>query len=104
VSALTRLSEEKTHSGQPEKVGKAMRLKAIGKNQTEIERADGSTVFFSYNTPVAVFVPGKGGIVTSKKWSVTTSRHINATIERWGCSRSEVEQAEIDRLAEGVTA
>lgn len=75
-----------------------MKLKAIGPNQTEVE-TNGNIVFFSYNTPVAVFVPGRGGLVTSTKYSRTTSKHITKTIERWGCSRVEVSQAEIDKLA-----
>lgn len=79
-----------------------MKLNPIGPNQNEVEHADGRTVFFSYKTPVAVFVvPGRGGLVTKTFYSVTTSRHINKALERWGASRVEVEQAEIDKLAEG---
>jgi hypothetical protein len=76
-----------------------MKLNPIGSNQTEIECADGSTVLYSYKTPVAVFVPGRGALVTKTKYSVTTSRHINAAVERWSATRHAVEQAEIDKLA-----
>ncbi len=76
-----------------------MKLNPVGSNQTEIESADGKTVLYSYQTPVAVFLPGRGGLVTTKKWSVTTSRHINKALERWGCSRVEVDQKEIEALA-----
>lgn len=76
-----------------------MKLKSIAANQTEIEHADGRTVFFSYSTPVAIFVPGKGALVTTTKHSKTTSRHINKTIARWGATRHDVTQEAIDRLA-----
>lgn len=67
-----------------------MKLNPIGPNQTEIIKPDGTTVFFSYSTPVAVFVPGKGALCTTEKHSVTTSRHINQAVARWGSSRTNV--------------
>jgi hypothetical protein len=76
-----------------------MKLNPVGSNQTEVERADGITVFYSYKTPVAAFVPGKGGLVTKTKYSVTTSRHINKAIARWGCSKTEVTQETINSYA-----
>lgn len=76
-----------------------MKLNPIGNNQTEIEREGGVTVFYSYKTPVAAFVPGKGALCTTKKYSVTTSRHINAAVERWGATRTNVDQGVIDQLA-----
>ena len=78
-----------------------MKLTPIGSNQTELEYPSGLTVLFSYQTPVAVFVPGSGGFVTSTKYSPTTSRHVNKAIERWGCSRTEIDQAIIDERAAG---
>lgn len=53
-----------------------MKLKSIGKNQTEITIHDMKVVFFSYETPVAAFVDGTF-YRTGKKWSTTTTRHIN---------------------------
>ena len=67
-----------------------MNLKPIAANQTEVIRADGSRIFFSYRTPVAayiadgcydIFPTGSGFIRTEKKWSVTTSRHINKWLD-----------------------
>ena len=75
------------------------KLKPIASNQTELERADGVTVLYSYQTPVAVFVPGRGALCTRQKYSVTTSKHINQAVARWGATRSDVEQAEIDKYA-----
>lgn len=75
------------------------KLTPVGSNQTEIEKADGVTVFFSYSTPVAAFVPGRGVLVCKEKYSKTTSAHINKTAARWGGTVTEVPQAEIAALA-----
>ena len=53
-----------------------MQLTPIAANQTEIE-TDTARIFFSYKTPVAAYVFGKGYVRTEQFWSVTTSRHIN---------------------------
>lgn len=58
-----------------------MKLKALGANQTLLDLDGGRQVFFSYNTPVAAFIPGEGYLRTSQKWSRTTSKHINAWID-----------------------
>ena len=75
------------------------KLNPIGPNQTEIEKDNGVTVLFSYSTPVAAFVPGRGVLVSDTHYSVTTSRHINAAAERWGGTVTKVPQAEISALA-----
>jgi hypothetical protein len=72
-----------------------MKLNPIGQNQTEVNFSD-KTVFFSYKTPVAAFIPGTGYIKTSKKWSTTTSKHINQWLK--GCIASEVDQSVLDSL------
>lgn len=53
-----------------------MKLNNLGNNKTEFHLDNGAVVFFSYNTPVAAQLAGGGFIKTSKKWSVTTSKHI----------------------------
>jgi len=58
-----------------------MKLRQIGPNQTEVDFNGTLTVLFSYETPVAAFKPGTGILRTAKKWSQTTSRHINAWVE-----------------------
>ena len=77
-----------------------MKLKAIAANQNEIETSDGTLVFFSYKTPVAAFISGQGIIRTKKKWSSTTSRHINQWIGANAptATVSEVEQETLDSL------
>lgn len=75
-----------------------MKLNSIGKNQTEIELPDGTLVFFSYQTPVAAFVPGKGALCSTTKYSTTTSRHVNQAVARWGATRHDVAQSVIDQI------
>lgn len=55
-----------------------MNLTTVGANQTMITLANGAQVFFSYNTPVAAYLPGEGYLVTATKHSATTSKHVNA--------------------------
>ncbi len=74
-----------------------MKLNVVGSNQTELVKADGTTVLFSYNTPVAVFVPGRGTLCSTKKYSMTTSRHVNQQLKRYPGPRIDVEQEEVDR-------
>jgi hypothetical protein len=54
-----------------------MNLNPIRANMTELHVNDELTVLFSYKTPVAAWVSGIGYLRTDKKWSNTTSRHIN---------------------------
>ena len=76
-----------------------MKLTPIAANQTEVSYNNGTQVFFSYRTPVAAYVPSQGYIRTAKKWSVTTSRHIN----KWlgGINNvTEVTQEQLNNLVE----
>ena len=59
-----------------------MIVQQIGSNQTEVQLADGTCILYSYTTPVAALVPGKGWIRTAHKWSATTTKHINAWIRK----------------------
>jgi hypothetical protein len=54
-----------------------MKLNQIGSNQTEITTARGNKVLYSYETPVAAWTE-QGAFRTSTKYSVTTTKHINA--------------------------
>ena len=78
-----------------------MKVTPIAPNQTEVELSDGTCVLFSYKTPVAALVPGKGWIRSSTKYSPTTSRHINSwltnNVGRLDCV-PYVEQLYIDQL------
>ena len=61
-----------------------MKLNPVAANQNEVELPNGTTVFFSYKTPVACHIPGEGYFKTSKSWSRTTSKHIGQFIKRNG--------------------
>lgn len=54
-------------------------IRDLGNNKTELSTSK-MVVLFSYNTPVACEIEGKY-YRTSKKWSVTTSKHINQWLE-----------------------
>jgi hypothetical protein len=56
-----------------------MKIKSIGKNQTEIH-IENKIIFISYETPVAAWIDGQF-FKTDKKWSTTTSKHIDAWID-----------------------
>jgi len=59
-----------------------------------------ATVLYSYETPVAVHMEGIGYFKTSKKWSTTTSKHINKWLESHGASGATlISQDEIEKLA-----
>lgn len=79
-----------------------MKLNPVGPNQTEVELASGVTVFFSYKTPVAAHIPGRGYVRTDKHYSQTTTRHINQWLLSKQVTINEVEtvpQSEIEPLA-----
>lgn len=74
-----------------------MKLKPLASNMTELETTK-AVILFSYSTPVAAcMTDGSGFIRTSKRWSVTTSRHINKWLD--GAKAREVDQAELDALS-----
>lgn len=54
-----------------------MKLRHVGSNMIEFDLENGTVVLFSYDTPVAAYVPERGYIRTETYYSVTTSRHIN---------------------------
>lgn len=53
-----------------------MRLQQFGPNQT-ILHVRNAEIFFSYETPVAAFIPGRGYVRTDSYYSRTTSKHID---------------------------
>lgn len=72
-----------------------MELRQLTLSSTEVRLADGTCVLFSYKTPVAALVPGKGWIKTSTYYSRTTSKHINQWVQ---APATEVDQWDIDVL------
>jgi hypothetical protein len=74
-----------------------IRLRQIGSNQTELQ-VGGLRVLFSYETPVAGHIEGRGYFRTTEHYSTTTSRHINQYLG--GLVYEELSQEEIDQLLE----
>ena len=76
-----------------------MKVQSIGSNQAEVSLADGTEILFSYGTPVAALVPGKGWIRTAFKHSATTSKHTNAWLRKnCGGAVQTVPQWDLDQL------
>lgn len=76
-----------------------MRIKNIGSNQTVLvsKLPNGRTleVLFSYETPVAVRGPTVD-YKTDRKWSVTTSKHINKFLPQCQSRVQIVPQEDLD--------
>jgi hypothetical protein len=73
-----------------------MVLHNLGNNKTEIE-TERFIVFFSYNTPVACNDKQERKFFrTLKKWSVTTSKHVNQWLN--GANAESKEQSFFDSL------
>lgn len=70
-------------------------LQNLGSNKVQITKADGTIVFYSYNTPVAALVNGEY-YRTARKYSVTTSKHINQWLD--GVKAEEKPQEFFDAL------
>ena len=76
-----------------------MKIQQIGSNQTEVSLADGTEILFSYSTPVAALVPGKGWIRSAFKHSATTTKHVNAWLRKnCGGTVQSVPQWDLDQL------
>ena len=73
-----------------------MKVKNNGSNVTEV-KTEKATILISYSTPVACCMDdGIGFFRTNKKWSKTTSKHIN----KWlgGVEAAERDQTFFDNL------
>ena len=81
-----------------------MKLKQIGANQTEVQLSDHyeTQIFFSYEQAVCVRNVD-GCFVTDKKYSQTTSGHINKWVSGLSNIIKMVPQSEIDKLVNGVS-
>jgi hypothetical protein len=76
-----------------------MKVQQVTTTSTQISLADGTEVLYSYSTPVAALVPGKGWIRTEQFYSQTTSKHINAWLRKnCGGTVQTVPQWEVDQL------
>tara|TARA_R110002020_G_scaffold141155_4_gene312800 strand:- start:515 stop:802 length:288 start_codon:yes stop_codon:yes gene_type:complete len=73
-----------------------MKLKSISNNETEITTETGTRILFSYETPVAVINSQGDCFTTEKKYSNTTTRHINKWVN--GLNYTSVPQPVINLL------
>ena len=76
-----------------------MRLRQLGSNTTQITydlHTGKMDILFSYETPVAAWIPNRGYIRTQKKFSVTTTKHINQWLQ--GAEAQEVPQSQLEEL------
>ena len=85
-----------------------MQLTPIASNMTEVETSE-ARILFSYRTPVAAYVFGRGYVRTEKWYSVTTTRHINKwigmdmpTSGHIAVTTKEVAQTYLDNLVQEV--
>lgn len=76
-----------------------MKFKTYGTNRNQVNLGK-TTIFFSYQTPVACHIEGQGYFRTTKKWSVTTSKHITQWLAEMGAHDcAEKDQEFFDNLA-----
>ena len=68
-----------------------MKIAATRSNQTEITLENGYTVLFSYSTPVVAHRNGERPKVVDRKYSSTTSRHVNQWFKRHDFDRDRAE-------------
>jgi len=74
-----------------------MHLNNISKNVSEIKNSKG-TILFSYNTPVAVITQDGNVLRTDRKYSKTTSKHINQWLG--SLDAKEVTQEDINKYVD----
>lgn len=74
-----------------------MHIQSLAANQTVLTLSSGCQVFFSYETPVAAVFDGVS-YKTDRKYSATTTRHINAWLGNGGKYAIEKPQSYFDLL------
>lgn len=80
-----------------------MNLKPHGANQTSLTLPSGIEIFFSYETPVAAYIPEHGFFYTAKFHSRTTVKHVSHWLARNGAGGKAKEQPQefFDKLTGG---
>ena len=58
-----------------------MKISNVGSNMTELSTNSGAVILFSYSTPVAAMLPSGQYVKTDKKYSATTTRHVNKWLQ-----------------------
>ena len=96
VIMLTELRDSR-FKGYNHKGDRDMKVIPLKSNQTEVQVGN-TRILVSYQTPVAV-TSDEGTFKTEKKWSCTTTRHINQWLD--GRTATEISQEWFDHLLEG---
>lgn len=73
-----------------------MKLKNLGPNCNLVIMSNGAEFLFSYETCVAVTTGNGKTYKTSKKWSKTTSKHINMYLN--STEAQEIDQSFLDTM------
>lgn len=76
-----------------------VKINVIGNNMTLVHLPR-ATVLYSYETPVAAYVSGRGYVRTADKFSKTTSRHISEWLKGALSTAETIPQSEIVELTE----
>jgi len=79
-----------------------MDIRTLSNNLTVCAFADGSEIAYSYQTPVAGFIPGLGYFRTRERFSNTTSRHCTKYLGATCGKVTTLEQAAIAAFAASV--
>lgn len=75
-----------------------MHIQSLAANQTVVTLPSGCQVFFSYETPVAAIFDGVS-YKTERKYSTTTTKHVNAWLGNGGKNAIVKPQEYFDLLA-----
>lgn len=75
---------------------KELQVIPLKPNQTVLRVGAGLEILFSYQTPVAAFIPGMGYVKSSKKYSRTTSKHVS----QWASYNQEISQEKLDSMVQ----
>jgi len=76
-------------------------LKPISENHNEVNLSNGAQLLFSYSTLVAVKTRSGHPYQTSKKYSATTTKHINGSGYK---DAQKVSQEELEKIADGLVS
>ena len=74
-----------------------LKIMKYGSNHVVIHLNNDTEILFSYTTPVAGYTKELGWFRTDKKWSKTTSKHINQYLEGLTTVK-KIPQEQIDNL------
>lgn len=74
-----------------------MRILEKASNYTVIEVVRGLRILYSYSTPVAAYREGLGFLRTDRRFSVTTSKHINKFLN--GATAKVIPHSEFEAIA-----